>query len=76
MVEMKEVSSKIAKKSAIRSAPTTSAHVANDLIDSINKRVWDLINDRVWFGIHDVVRGHTSVSIPPDLVIIKTNRPQ
>jgi len=55
-IKMKEVSSKITQKSAIGSAPTTSAHVTNDLIVPINKRVWNFINDQIWFGVYDTVR--------------------
>jgi len=46
------------------------------LFYSVNHTLWDAIDEQVWFGVHDVVRGHTPVSIPSDLVIIKTNRPE
>jgi len=73
---MENVRRKIADRAAMRTSSTLSPHASCDLFKSLEEGVWDLINDRIWFGVHDVVRGHTPVSIPPDLVIIKTNRPQ
>lgn len=73
---MENVRQKIADRACMRTGSTLSPHASPHLFESLVERVWDLINDRIWFGVHDAVRGHTPVSIPPDLVIIKTNRPQ
>ena len=73
---MEKVNHKIADRAAIRTSSTLSPHVSCDLFESLEKEVWDLIDDRIWFGFYDVVRGRALVSIPPDLVIIKTNRPE
>jgi len=73
---MENVRQKIADRAAMRTSSTLSPHVSYDLFESLEEGVWDPINDRIWFGVHDVVRGHTPVSIPPDLVTIKANRPE
>jgi len=73
---MKDVRHEIAAKACMRTGSTLSPHASPHLFKSLMERVWDPINGQVWFGVHDVFRGHTPVSIPPDLVIIKTNRPQ
>ena len=60
----------------MRTDSTLSPHASPQLFNALEERVWHLINDRIWFGVHDFVRRHTPVSIPPDLVTIKANRPQ
>jgi len=73
---MRNVRHEIADRACMRTGPTLSLHISYDLFESLEEGVWDPINDRIWFGFHEIVRGRISVSITPDLVTIKVNRPE
>ena len=73
---MENVRQKIADRACMWTGSTLRPHASYDLFKSLEEGVWDLINDQIWFDFHDVVLGNIPVSIPPDLVTIKANRPE